>query len=43
MGALIDGIGTSTLEIQGVDRLSPVEHDDRAGPDASPGRTRSPP
>ena len=27
MGALIDGIGTSTLEIQGVERLSPVEHE----------------
>lgn len=26
MGALIDGIGTSTLTIQGVDRLSPVEY-----------------
>jgi len=26
MGAKIDGIGTPTLEIHGVDRLSPVEH-----------------
>lgn len=26
MGARIDGVGTSTLEIEGVDRLSPVEH-----------------
>ncbi len=26
MGAKIDGIGTSTLHIEGVDRLSPVEH-----------------
>jgi UDP-N-acetylglucosamine 1-carboxyvinyltransferase len=27
MGALIDGVGTSTLEIEGVDVLSPVEHE----------------
>ena len=26
MGARIDGLGTSTLTIEGVDRLSPVEH-----------------
>ena len=26
MGARIDGVGTSTLEIEGVDSLSPVEH-----------------
>jgi UDP-N-acetylglucosamine 1-carboxyvinyltransferase len=26
MGARIDGIGTSTLVVEGVDRLSPVEH-----------------
>lgn len=26
MGAKIDGIGTSTLEVQGVDRLEPVTH-----------------
>lgn len=26
MGAKIDGIGTSTLRIEGVDRLAPVEH-----------------
>lgn len=26
MGATIDGIGTSTLTIEGVDRLTPVEH-----------------
>jgi UDP-N-acetylglucosamine 1-carboxyvinyltransferase len=27
MGARLDGIGTSTLTIEGVDRLSPVQHD----------------
>jgi UDP-N-acetylglucosamine 1-carboxyvinyltransferase len=27
MGARIDGVGTSTLEIQGVDSLTPVDHD----------------
>ena len=32
MGAQIDGIGTSTLTIEGVDRLSPTDPRDRAGP-----------
>ena len=32
MGAQIDGVGTSTLEIEGVDGCSPVDAHDRAGP-----------
>ena len=33
MGARIDGISTSTLVIEGVDRLNPVEHTHRHRPD----------
>ena len=41
MGAQIDGVGTSTLTIEGVDRLSPTTHDDRPRPDRrrAPGRS----
>ena len=33
MGARIDGAGTSTITVEGVDALSPVELHDRARPD----------